>query len=87
MVAEVAEAVGTAEVALPKIHLLNLPALGILRVDGPGMTADSSHRAQILFARHFHGLNSAEIQSPKALLVGLRGQLSYLPAIFMLPYL
>ena len=51
------------------------------------MNSDSSYRAQILFVRHFRGLNSSEIQSPKALLVGLRGQLSYLPAIFMLPYL
>ena len=37
--------VGTVEVALSKIHLLNLPPVGILRIDGPGMTADSSHRA------------------------------------------
>lgn len=41
----VAEAVGTVEVALTKIHLLNLLALGTLHIDGPGMTADSSHRA------------------------------------------
>ena len=31
--------------SLPKIHLLNLLPVGILRIDGPGMTADSSHRA------------------------------------------
>lgn len=37
--------VGTVEVALSKIHLLNLSPVGILRIDGPGMTADSSHRA------------------------------------------
>ena len=43
----VAEAVGTVEVALTKIHLLNLLALGTLHIDGPGMTADSSHRASI----------------------------------------